>query len=271
MATQSERDARPGARALRFRGGGFVAVPRRGVALVAFAALIAVWELAVRQRWISSLFLPAPSAVVDAFRELIASGMLWRHVSVSLARIAGGWLVGTAAGFAIGFAMGIWSLARAVGLPLVSALFPIPKIALLPLLILWLGIGETSKIATIALGVTFPTIIAVYSAIDAVPRNLIRMAQSFNLPWPAILRKIVLPGALPGILAGFRITASIALILLVSAEMIGAEYGIGQFVLTAGNLMLTDQLLAGIVCLSVLGLAIGAILTRLERWLLRWR
>jgi NitT/TauT family transport system permease protein len=267
MATQAERDTRP----LPFRGGGFVAVPRRGVALVFFAGLIALWELAVRQGWISSLFLPAPSAIIDALRDLMASGMLWQHVSVSLARIAVGWLVGTAAGFVVGFAMGIWSLARAVGLPVVSALFPIPKIALLPLLILWLGIGETSKVATIALGVTFPTVIAVYAAIDAVPRNLIRMAQSFDLPWTAILRKIVLPGALPGILAGFRITASIALILLVSAEMIGAQTGIGQFVLTAGNLMLSDQLLAGLVCLSLLGLAIGAILTRLERWLLRWR
>src|SRR5262249_13374291 len=160
---------------LRFRGGGFVAVPRRGVALAFFVVLIALWELAVRRGWVSSLFLPAPSAVVDALRDLIASGMVWQHVSISLARIAGGWLVGTAAGFAIGFAMGLWSLARAVGLPVVSALFPIPKIALLPLLILWLGIGEPSKIATIALGVTFPTVIAVYSAIDALPRHLIRL------------------------------------------------------------------------------------------------
>ena len=94
--------------------------------------------------------------------------------------------------------MGIWSLPRAVGLPVVAALFPIPKIALLPLFILWLGIGEASKVATIALGVFFPTVIATYSGIDSVPRNLIRMAQSFSLPWPAIVRKIVLPGALPG-------------------------------------------------------------------------
>jgi NitT/TauT family transport system permease protein len=88
---------------------------------------------------------------------------------------------------------------------------------------------------------------------------------------PDVLRKIVLPGALPGILAGFRITASIALILLVSAEMIGAQYGIGAFILQAGNLMLTDQLLAGVAILSILGLAIGTGLTRLEKWLLRWR
>jgi len=266
VATRADRP-----RPLPFRGGGFVLSPRRGVAVVVFVALVALWEIAVQRRWVSPLFLPAPSAIVAAFRELIASGLLWRHVSVSLGRIAGGWLVGTAAGFAIGFAMGMWSLARAVGVPVVSALFPIPKIALLPLLILWLGIGEPSKIATIALGVVFPTVIAVYSAIDAVPRNLIRMAQSFDLPWPAILLKIVLPGALPGILAGFRITASIALILLVSAEMIGAEYGIGAFILAAGNLMQTDHLLAGVAILSVLGLLVNWLLSAIEKSVLRWR
>jgi NitT/TauT family transport system permease protein len=97
------------------------------------------------------------------------------------------------------------------------------------------------------------------------------MGQSFGLPTSDVLRKIVLPGALPGILAGFRISSSIALILLVSAEMIGAQYGIGAFVLQAGNLMLTDQLLAGVVILSILGLAIGTGLGQLEKRLLRWR
>jgi NitT/TauT family transport system permease protein len=267
MASQAESQERP----LAFRGGGFVIARRRGAAPVFFALVIALWELAVRQRWISPIFLPAPSAIVLALWELALAGTLWQHIRESLVRIAGGWLVGTLAGLILGFAMGLWSLARAVGIPFVSALFPIPKIALLPLLILWLGIGENSKIATIALGVFFPTVIAVYSGIDNVPRNLIRMAQSFNLPWFAILRKIVLPGALPGILSGFRITASIALLLLVSAEMIGAQYGIGAFILAAGNLMLTDQLLAGVVLLSALGLVIGFVLSRLERWLLRWR
>jgi NitT/TauT family transport system permease protein len=267
MASQAETRERP----LGFRGGGFVIARRRGAAPVFFALVIALWELAVRQRWISPIFLPAPSAIMLALWELALAGTLWQHIRESLVRIAGGWVVGTLAGLALGCAMGLWSLARAVGIPFVSALFPIPKIALLPLLILWLGIGENSKIATIALGVFFPTVIAVYSGIDNVPRNLIRMAQSFNLPWLAILRKIVLPGALPGILSGFRITASIALLLLVSAEMIGAQYGIGAFILAAGNLMLTDQLLAGVVMLSALGLVIGLVLSRLERWLLRWR
>ena len=149
-------------------------------------------------------------------------------------------------GILAGFLIGISSLARAVGIPVISAMFPMPKIALLPLFILWLGIGETSKIAVIGLGVFFPTTIATFSAIDAVPRGLIRMAQSFDLPWFEILRKVVLPGGVAGhSLVGFRITASVALLLLVSAEMIGAQYGIGAFVLTAGQLMQIDALLAG--------------------------
>ena len=267
MASRSDRQERK----LQFRGGGFVVARRRGAAPLFFLAVIVLWEIAVRRRWISPIFLPEPSAIVLALWELAVAGTLWQHIKESLVRIAGGWVVGTIAGLAVGFAMGLWSIARAIGIPFVSALFPVPKIALLPLLILWLGIGENSKIATIALGVFFPTVIAVYSGIDNVPRNLIRMAQSFNLPWLAILRKIVLPGALPGILSGFRITASIALLLLVSAEMIGAQYGIGAFILAAGNLMLTDQLLAGVVMLSVLGLVVGVVLSRLERFLLRWR
>ncbi|WP_245986559.1 ABC transporter permease [Azospirillum thermophilum] len=224
-----------------------------------------------RSGLVSPLFLPPPSSVANALVAMIADGSLWQNLRASLMRIGVGWALGTLGGMLVGFAMGIGSVARAVGVPLVSAFFPIPKIALLPLFILWFGIGEPSKFATIGFGVFFPTVIATYSAIDAVPRNLIRMAQSFGLPWRSILRSIVLPGAMPGILAGFRITASIALILVVAAEMIGAEYGIGAFVLTAGNLMQTDALLAGVLVLSLLGLAIGTVLSVLERRLLRWR
>ena len=258
-------------RPVAFRGGGFSPVPVRGAAAVVFFMLLALWEISVRRGWISPIFLPAPSAVLAALGDLWQAGTLWRHISESLVRLAVGWTLGTMAGLAAGLSIGVWSLGRSVGVPFVSALFPIPKISLLPLLILWLGIGEASKIATIGLGVFFPTAIATYAAIDAVPRNLIRMAQSFDLPPADVMRKIVLPGALPGILAGFRISTSIALILLVSAEMIGAEYGIGAFVLQAGNLMLTDQLLAGVLMISILGLAVGTGLTRLEKRLLRWR
>lgn len=254
-----------------FRAGGFEPSAGRIAPWIAFAFILAGWQAASSSGILPALFMPSPAAVAAALWNQVTSGTLLMNIGYSVERIVWGWLIGSSLGLLLGFAMGMFSLARSVGLPIVSALFPVPKIALLPLLILWFGIGEPSKIAVIALGVFFPSIISTYTAVDGVPRNLIRMAQSFGVPTGAIVRKIVLPGAMPGILAGFRITTSIALILLVAAEMIGARYGIGAFILAAGNLMQTDQLVAGVALLSILGLIIAFILGYLERWLLRWR
>jgi NitT/TauT family transport system permease protein len=254
-----------------FRGGGFDPVPRQWVAWLFFAAVLLLWQVGSAWGLIDSLFLPSPLRIAQSLYDLAASGDLFRHLGVSLMRIGAGWLIGTVAGVLVGGMIGLSWLWRSAGLPFISALFPIPKIALLPLLILWLGIGEASKVATIALGVFFPMAISTYAGVDNVPRNLIRMAQSFNLPVPSIVLNVVIPGMLPSVLSGCRISASIALILVVSAEMIGANVGIGAFLLTAGNLMQTDQLMAGIVAISILGLLIGALISWLERILLSWR
>jgi ABC-type nitrate/sulfonate/bicarbonate transport system permease component len=269
--TASAQANATGSRKVAFRGAGFSPQTSRYAGWIALALAIALWQLAGSLALVNSIFLPTPLAIVRALAQLALSGVLWQHLAYSIMRIGTGWLLGTVAGIAVGFAIGLSTLARAVGITFVSALFPIPKIALLPLLILWLGIGEEPKIATIALGVFFSTAISVYSGVDAVPRNLIRMAQSFNVPFWSIIRRVIWPGALPSILAGFRISASVALMLVVSAEMIGAESGIGAFVLQAGNLMQTDQLLAGVVILSLFGLAVGWLINALETRLLHWR
>jgi len=107
--------------------------------------------------------------------------------------------------------------------------------------------------------------------VDNVDRTLIRMAQSFGLPWRSIVRKIILPGALPAILSGSRISVSIAIVLLVAAEMIGAEFGVGAYILLAGSLMATDQLIAGVAILSAMGLSMAWLIGRAERYFLRWR
>jgi NitT/TauT family transport system permease protein len=268
-STQVDPETAP--RPVEFRGAGFTPSAGRYSGWIALTLVIGLWQLAGNAGWVNPLFLPAPSTIGLAIYKLAISGALWHHVSYSIMRIGSGWILGTIAGVAVGFAIGLSSLARGVGITFISALFPIPKIALLPLLILWLGIGEEPKIATIALGVFFSTAISVYSGVDSVPRNLIRMAQSFNVPFHAIVRRVIWPGALPSILAGFRITASVALLLVVSAEMVGAEFGIGAFVLQAGNLMQTDQLLAGVVILSLFGLAVGRLINWLETRLLHWR
>ncbi len=264
----AQTDARA---SVAFRGGGFEPVSRRWVAWLFFALALAIWQAASSAGLVDALFLPSPLQIAVALRDLAMSGELARHLGASLLRIGAGWLIGTLAGVMLGCCIGLSWWWRSAGLPFISALFPVPKIALLPLLILWLGIGETAKVATIALGVFFPVAISTYAGIDNVPRNLIRMAQSFNLPFHAIVWKVVMPGMLPSVLSGMRISASIALILVVSAEMIGAETGIGAFLLTAGNLMQTDQLMAGLVAISVVGLLIGAGIGWLERRLLAWR
>jgi len=259
------------AREVPYRGGGFQLRERRLLPLFASLGLVMVWELASLAGILPALFVPAPHAVLRAFYKLSISGKLIEHVAASLGRILLGWILGTCAGLALGFAMGMFSVARALGMALTAALFPVPKIALLPLFILWFGIGEPSKVATIAFGVFFPTVVSTHAAVDHVPRNLIAMAQSFGVPARDIVRKVIVPGALPGVLAGFRISSSIALILVVAAEMIGAQVGIGAFVLTAGNLMQTDQLIAGVLVLSLLGLGASGAISALERHLLRWR
>ena len=258
-------------RPVRFRARGFVVKRHPAASLVAFAVLLALWEGAVRSGLVSELFLPAPSSVATALWGLIEDGTLWQNLRASLFRLGVGWVLGTVAGIAAGFVIGLSSISRAAGIPVISAIYPIPKIALLPLFILWLGIGETSKVTVVALGVFFPTCIATFGSIDNVPRGIIRMAQSFDVPPLAILRKVVLPAALPGILSAFRITASVALLLLVAAEMIGAQFGIGAYVLSQGQLMQTDNLLAGVAVISMMGLLIGGGLSWLEKRLLTWR
>jgi ABC-type nitrate/sulfonate/bicarbonate transport system permease component len=254
-----------------FRGGGFAPTDKTWAAAATLLATIALWQAGASCGLIPTLFLPAPISIARALYALTISGELWTNLSVSLMRLAVGWITGTIFGIAMGLAVGLWSAFRSPAMALVSALFPIPKIALVPLFIIWFGIGEGSKLATLACGVFFPTVIATAGGVDNVPRGLIRMGQSFGLSHAAIIRKIVLPAALPAILSGFRVTTSIAIVLLVAAEMIGAEHGIGAFVLSAGNLYDTDNLLAGIVVLSVLGLVVSWVIGRLERAFLNWR
>lgn len=258
-------------RPVPFRAKGFTLRRIRGAGVITLLVVLSVWQAASSFGFVSPIFLPSPLDVGRALAKLFASGEMQGHILASLKRLLAGFALGASAGVAAGFAFGLHSLARASGMPVVSALFPIPKIALLPLFILWFGIGEPSKVATIAFGAFFPMTLATAAGVDAVDRSLVRMAQSFGLSGPDILRKIVFPAALPPILSGLRIAASIAIVLIVAAEMIGAREGLGAFVLAAGNLMQTDQLMAGVAMISCIGLTVAALIGWAERRLLAWR
>ena len=259
------------AKPVKFRGGGFSPKPLTIIGPVVFVCIIALLEWGTRSGWISDLTLPYPSAVLQTLIELFESGLLFKHMLPSLTRLAVGSLMGVAAGISIGVLIGLFTLIRAGLLPVVAAIFPIPKIALLPLFIIWFGIDEGSKYALIALGTFTPTVLATYSAVDNVDRTLIRMGQSFNLSWYSIVTKIVLPGALPGILSGLRVSLAIGIILLTAAEMLGANYGIGAYILEAGSLYDLERLFAGVTILSLLGVIVSWTITRLEKKFLNWR
>lgn len=257
--------------AVPFRGGGFRPRPIRFVGLAVFVVLIALIEWGTRAGWISTLTLPRPSDVLETFVDLYRSGALWDHLSISLSRLIVGAAIGVSSGIGLGILIGLFSLIRAGLVPLVAAIFPIPKIALLPLFVIWFGIDEGSKYALIALGTFTPTVVATYGAVENVDRTLIRMGQSFGLSWLSIVRKIVLPGAMPGILSGLRISLAIGIILLVAAEMLGATHGVGSYILQAGSLYDLEALFTGVTILSVMGVTVSFLIGQIEKRVLNWR
>lgn len=206
-----------------------------------------------------------------ALGKLIISGEISRSLTASLYRILLGFALGSIIGLLVGLVTGTSALMDRIGTPIVNALYPIPKIALLPLFILWLGIGELSKVTIIALGVFFPVAMNTYSGVKNVDTLLIKVAVSFNASWWLTMKSVVLPSALPVIFAGLRLAAGTSLLLLVAAEMIAAQEGIGALILHYGDLMITDRLMAGVIVLSLLGLIFNLGLQWLEHKIVPWK
>jgi NitT/TauT family transport system permease protein len=238
---------------------------------LALLGLVGLWEILARIGWVPALFLPSPVSVMRELGEMLASGEILVHLGASLRRLLLGFALGGLAGVGIGVTVGFFSVGEAVGMPLIAATFPIPKIALLPLLILWLGIGEASKVAVIALGVFFPMAINTYTGVRQADPLLVRAAVSFGAGRWSVIHKVILPSALPMIFAGLKLGAGTALLLLVAAEMIAVESGIGFLVLHAGNIMATTKLMVGIVLLSLLGVLSHWGLGALERLAVPWK
>ena len=256
---------------VRHRAAFLVRREHPAVRALALVGLVVLWELFTRLGWVPALFLPSPLGVLAELGDMARSGQLFVHVAASLERLLAGFAIGAAAGVAVGVLVGFFSLAEALGQPLIAATFPIPKIALLPLLILWVGIGEASKVTVIALGVFFPMAINTATGVREADPLLLRAAVAFGAKRWSVIRKVIVPSALPMVFAGLKLGAGTALLLLVAAEMIGADSGIGFLVLQAGNLMETTKLMVGIVILSLLGVLSHWGLTRLERAVIPWR
>jgi ABC-type nitrate/sulfonate/bicarbonate transport system permease component len=239
--------------------------------MAGMAALLLAWEALARSGLVSPLFLPAPSACALEAWRLTVSGALLRHTLTSLQRILAGYALGAVTGIVVGVGTGFFGRVRALGIPLINATYPIPKIAILPLMILWLGIGEAPKVAVIAIGVFFPMAINTHAGIAECDPSLLRVGISFGASRWTLVRSVLLPAALPMIFAGLRLSAGISLLLVVSAELIAADSGLGFFILNAADLLQTQDLMVGLVVLSLLGLLFNALISLAERAVVRWR
>ncbi len=226
----------------------------RFTTIAVFAATLALWWLASRLGWVSAFLLPGPGTVAETLGELIASGELLRHTLVSLRRVALGYLLAIAFAVPLALLFVLSRRLRALFEPLLEFLRQIPPLALMPLLMLWLGIGETQKVGIIILSCFFPIFLGVRGGFDSVDRKLIDVGTVCGFSRPEIMLRIVLPSALPAIVVGLRIGLGYSWRALVGAELIASSAGLGYMIVDAENLARTDIVLAGILVIGVLGL-----------------
>ncbi len=232
--------------------------------------LIAVWQFASQVGWLSSRILPEPWAVAKAAWGLAVSGELWTHVQVSLGRAVTAFAVGGGLGLLLGLLTGTFRTAETLLDTTLQMIRNIPALALIPLVILWFGIEETSKIFLVAVGVFFPVYLNTFHGIRSVDKGLIEMAKSYGLSGWSLYRDVILPGALPSILVGVRFSLGLVWVLLIVAETISAQSGIGYMTMNAREFLQTDVVLVGILLYALLGKLADVLSRLLERYWLRW-
>lgn len=247
--------------------------PGTGLALLSWAVpllLVLVWELAARAGWLSPQVLPAPSKVAQTAWGLIGQGRLLSDLGASLLRAVTGFVIGGSLGFVLGTAVGFSRLAEALLDRSVQMVRAIPFLALLPLVIVWFGVDEGGKVFLVALGVLFPIYINTVLGIRQVDPKLIELGRVTGLSAWALVRRIVLPGALPSILAGVRYALAVAWLALVIAETLATTTGIGYLAMDAREFLRTDVIVLTIVIYALIGVASDAVARFLERRQLAW-
>lgn len=248
-----------------------VAIPETVWRLLVPLLLVITWQAISSLGWVNDFVLPSPAAVLQAYGELWQSGDLQAALHISLWRAGLGLLIGGGAGLLLGLAAGLSRSAERGYDALLQMLRTIPFIALVPIFVVWFGIGETSKIALIVGASITPMYLSVYHAIRGIDPKLSELGQAFHLSRQHYIRLIVLPMALPGILVGTRYAAAAALLALVAAEQINASAGIGFILNNANQFQRTDIILAGILVYAVLGILVDALLRHIEQRVLSWR
>jgi len=246
-------------------------VPKGVERLIGVAVLFAVWETASRAGWIATDVLAGPSTVLTAGADMLGDGTLINSLWASLQRVLWGLAIGIPLGTGLALVSGLSRLGDNLVDANVQMLRFIPIIALQPLLVVWLGVGETVKISLIVLGVTFPIYVNTSAAMKSLDPRFGELAAVLGLTRRELVRRIVLPAALPGFLVGLRLATAIAWLLLVFAEQINASSGIGYLMTRAQVFFQTDVILVDLITYAVLGLLSDALVRSLDRRLLRWQ
>ncbi|MEB3766994.1 aliphatic sulfonate ABC transporter permease SsuC [Acinetobacter sp. MD2] len=246
------------------------AIVKRLLPWVVPIGLLVLWQISANMGWLASRILPAPSAVLIAFWHLLETGELWHHVKVSAGRALLGLLVGGGLGLLLGLLNGSSKIASTLLDTTLQMIRNIPALALIPLVILWFGIDESAKLFLVAIGVFFPMYINTYHGIRSVDPQLIEMGKSYGLSRWGLYKNIILPGAMPSILVGLRFSLGLVWVLLIVAETISAQAGIGYMTMNAREFLQTDVVLVGILLYALLGKLADALAQSLERYLLRW-
>ncbi len=257
-----------GLRRLARRLGGASRIAERGIGIVLFFAL---WEALPRLGIVSDAYLSPPSAVLASIVQLVDNGQLWKHVAASLQRSLWGLVLASAAGVVLGLLVGGFRRLAAIVDPVLQLFRQTSAFALFPVFILFLGIGELSKIAIIFWASFWPVLLSTVSGVKQVDRLLVNSALSMGASHRFVFFKVVLPASLPSIFTGVRLAGAYSITALVAAEMIGAHSGLGFLTLNSQETFQIPTMYAGILLLAVLGLLLNYLLALLERRLLRWR
>jgi taurine transport system permease protein len=246
---------------------------RHVLLLINFAAVAVaflLWWVSTTSGWIAPIFLPAPHDVWHAAQMTMRNGDLWADIAVSARRVFLGFGLAALIAVPLGVVMGVWAPAKAIMDPFVSLLRPLPSITWIPLTILWLGIGEAQKVAIVFMGSWIYILLYTVESTRRIDPVLIKAARNLGAGDLAVMREVVLPGSLPGIIAGLKVTLAISWSCVLTAEMIAAQSGLGALIWQAkdwGNLPLV---LVGMLCISLTVLVADWLMVRLERLLLPW-
>jgi ABC-type nitrate/sulfonate/bicarbonate transport system permease component len=241
------------------------------LAVLSPLALLVLWQVLAMVGIIDQRYFPAPLRIFGSGEDLVRSGELPVDIMVTLYRLACGFLLGAAPGILLGMIMGLNRTVRIVVDPLIAALYPIPKVAILPLFMLVFGIGDGSKIAVVAFTVFFLAAINTLAGVVAIEPILLDVARNFDAPGIKLFRRVILPAILPTIFTGLRISLGVSLIVLVSAEFVASDDGIGYLIWSSWQTLVVENMFVGIITITILGVLSTMLLKGAERRLVPWR